>query len=86
VKSAIFTAALAVMLAPLPASAVGTDFSNSEPRDEPVRRLLARSPGYRRLLVSMSNVEGIRFPVPIVTSRAMSSRAKQAAHLSLFSL
>jgi len=34
VKSAIFTAALAVMLAPLPASAVGTDFSNSEPRDE----------------------------------------------------
>jgi hypothetical protein len=33
-KSAIFAAALAVMLAPLPASAVGTDFSNSEPRDE----------------------------------------------------
>jgi hypothetical protein len=35
-KSAIFplAAAFALMLAPLPASAVGTDFSNSEPRDE----------------------------------------------------
>jgi hypothetical protein len=38
-KSAIFAAAFALMLAPLPASAVGTDFSNSEPRDEHSERI-----------------------------------------------
>jgi hypothetical protein len=38
-KSAMFAAALAVMLAPLPASAVGTDFSNSEPRDAQSERI-----------------------------------------------
>jgi len=34
-----FAAAFTLMLAPLPASAVGTDFSNSEPRDEQSERI-----------------------------------------------
>jgi len=38
-KSAILAGAVALMLATLPASAVGTDFSNSEPRDEQSERI-----------------------------------------------